>query len=61
MVRASASGAGFDSEPGQTNDLKLVLTASLLDASNIKRTVWKINREVYWLCRWEMHLAGLVW
>ena len=36
--RASASEAvdsGFDSEPGQTNDLKkLVFTASLLDAQH---------------------------
>ena len=35
--------------------LKLVFTASLLDAQG---TMWRASRQVYLLCRWERHLAG---
>ena len=38
--------------------LKLVFTASLLDAQHFKGTVWRTSRQVYLLCRWERHLAG---
>ena len=48
---------GFDSESGQTNPLKF--TAYLLDAS-ITGTVWRTCRQVYWSCRWERHLTGLL-
>ena len=40
--RASASGSvdlGFDSQSGQTNDLKLVFTASLLDVQHLRDSV----------------------
>ena len=42
--RASVSGSvdlGFDSESGQTNDFKLVFTASLLDVQHLRDSVEK--------------------
>ena len=47
----------FDSESGQTNDLKLAFTAFLLDVQH-KETVWRTSRQVYLLCCWKRHLAG---
>ena len=45
--RASASASvdlGFDSESGQTYDLKLVFTASLLDVQHLKDSVEKAGK-----------------
>ena len=49
----------FDSESGQINDGKLVLTAFLLDFQQYRdtMTVWRTSRRTY-SCRWEKHLAG---
>ena len=58
VVRASASGAvdsGLIPSRIKPMTLKLVFTASLLDAH---RTVWRTSRQVYLSCRWERHLTG---
>ena len=61
VARTSASGAVHLSLiPSLVKlvTLKLVFTASLLDALSIEATVWRTSRQVYLLCRWERHLAG---
>ena len=50
---------GFDSESGQTNDFKNWYSQLPYLTLSIKGTVWRTSRQVYLLCRWEWHLAGL--
>ena len=60
--RASVSGvvdSGLIPSWVKPMALKLVFTASLLDAQHYKRTVWRASLQVYLLCRWERHLAGI--
>ena len=62
VVRAFASRAidlGLIPSRLKPMTLKSVFTASLLDAValNFIGSVWRTNRQVYLLCRWERHLA----
>ena len=60
VIRASASGAvdlGLIPSLVKPMTLKLVFTASLLDAQH-RRTVKRMSWQVYSLRRWERHLAG---
>ena len=60
VVKASASGAvdlGLIPCRVKPMTLKLIFTASLLDAPHYG-TVWRTSRQVYLLCRRERHLAG---
>ena len=50
---------GFDSESGQTNDFKNWYSQLPCLTLSIKETVWRTSWQVYLLCRWERHLAGL--
>ena len=64
--RASASGSvdlGFDSESGQTNDLKIGIQSFPAWRSAFKGKSGE-SRQVDLLCRWERHLTEfpiLVW
>ena len=62
MVRASASGAavhsGFIPNRVKPMNLKLLLTASLPDAHNLSKLLWRASRLLYLMRRWERHLAG---
>ena len=49
---------GFDSESGQTNDLKIGYSQLPCLTLSIEGTVWRTSRQVYLLCRRERHLAG---
>ena len=60
MVRASASGA-VDSGliPSRVKPMTLKLACTTLCLTfGIKETVWRTNRTIHLLCRWERHLAG---
>ena len=59
-IRAPASGSvdsGFDSESGQTNDLKIGIHSFPAWRSALKGQCGA-SRQVCLLCRWERHLTG---
>ena len=59
-IRAPASGtvdSGFDSESGQTNDLKIGIHSFPAWRLALKGQCGA-SRQVRLLCRWERHLTG---